>query len=212
MALSEKAHAGSFILSEANRYRSRENIVVNSGQGVVEPGTVLGRILAAAAAVAGTNTGNGTVTVGAAIGIRTQIGIYKLVCVAIAANAGTFNLYGPDGSLIRQITVGGGATVSDHLTITIADGATDFAAGDSFTIEVTGGDYEALDTAATTGEQAAAAVLLDRVDATSADVKAVGLVRSCELNSNELTWPAGISAANKAIATARLAESGVLLR
>lgn len=44
MELTEKGHAGGFILSEANGTRSRENIVVSSVvAGALEAGTVLGK-------------------------------------------------------------------------------------------------------------------------------------------------------------------------
>lgn len=37
----ETPHAGGFIIREANGYRSRDQIVIASGQGVLEAGTVL---------------------------------------------------------------------------------------------------------------------------------------------------------------------------
>ncbi len=43
MALTESPHAGSFLLSEANGNRSRDNVTLVSGQDL-EPGTVLGKI------------------------------------------------------------------------------------------------------------------------------------------------------------------------
>lgn len=211
--LTETQHAGGFLVHDGLMgHMNRKQAVLNSGQSAVKTGTVLGQILSAAAAVAGTNTGNGTITVGAAIGSATVIGTYKLVLVAASANAGTFNFYAPDGSLIRQITVGGGATSSDHLTITAADGATDFVVGDSFTIAVTGGDYEALDLAATTGEQIAAAILWEGRDAASADKACTVVFGPCVVETDELVWPAGISAPNKAIAVAQLARAGMQFR
>lgn len=206
----EVLHAGGFLISELPDLMSRKQAVLNTGQNLIA-GTVLGVLLSAAAAVAGTNTGTGAVTVGAAIGPATVPGVYKLLCVAAAGNAGTFNFYAPDGSLIRQITVAGGAHVSEHLTITIAD-ATDFIVGDSFTIIVSEGDYEQLDVAATTGEQSAAAVLFAAVDATSADKACVVVNNNAVLLAAELAWPVGISDANKAIATQRLLNRGIVLR
>jgi len=41
--LTEGRHAGEFIMSEANFHRSRDNIVISSGQGVLGPGTVLAK-------------------------------------------------------------------------------------------------------------------------------------------------------------------------
>jgi hypothetical protein len=211
MALNETLHAGGFLLSEAPFHRSRENGTLNSGQDLAA-GTVLGRLLTAGAATAvGTPTGNGAITVGA-IGRAAKIGVYKLVCVAAAANAGTFNFYAPDGTLVRQITVGGGATANDHITLTIADGATDFAAGDSYTVTVTGGDYEVLDPAEDDGAQIAAGILLAAVDASAADAACAVIVRDAEVLANELTWPAGIADADKAYATSLLAQAGIVIR
>jgi Bacteriophage lambda head decoration protein D len=42
----EGRHAGEAILSEANFHRSRDNIVIPAGTGIVAAGTVLGRITA----------------------------------------------------------------------------------------------------------------------------------------------------------------------
>ncbi len=89
---------------------------------------------AASAAVAG-NTGNGTM---GAITVSTgaKLGVYKLTVIAAAANAGNFTVEDPQG-----ITVDNGAVASAFssggLAFTLADGATDFAAGDQFTITVT---------------------------------------------------------------------------
>ncbi len=208
----ETNHAGGFMVHEGLKgFMCRKQARLNTGQNLVA-GTVLGQILAAAAAVAAAgNTGTGAVTVGAAIGPATVIGTYKLLCTAAAGNAGTFNFTAPDGTLIRQITVAGGAHVSEHLTITIAD-ATDFIVGDSFTIAVTGGDYEQLDVAATTGEQSAAGILWDKCDATSADKDCVVVFRDAVVETGELVWPVGISDANKAAATLQLERRGFQFR
>lgn len=208
--LNETTHTGGFILSEANGNRSRENGVLKLGQKLLA-GAILAQLLLAGAAVAGTNTGNGAVTVGA-IGPDARPGTYKLVCVAAASNAGTFNLIAPDGSLVREVTVGGGAAANDHVTVTIADGATDFVAGDSFTIAVTGSAYEVLDPAEDDGAQTAAGILYAAVDATDADTPCVVIVRDAEVNQHELLWPAGISDGNKASAIASLKAAGIILR
>lgn len=44
--LVEGRHPGEFIMTEANGQRSRENITVASGAGIIAPGTVLGKITA----------------------------------------------------------------------------------------------------------------------------------------------------------------------
>jgi len=218
MALTETTHAGGYLLFESSPLYCRENGTLNTGQNC-DAGEVLGRNLSAGAAVAvGTPTGNGTITIAATIGARAKVGTYRLRCVAAATNAGTFHLIDPDGIQARAntasgaITVGGGATVTDHLTVTVADGSTDFAAGDEWTVAVTSGDYEALDTAATDGTQIAQAILYAGTDATSTDVGCTVTARATVVNGDELTWPSGISDANKAIATASLAARGIIIR
>ena len=44
--LNEGLHPGEFLMTEANGQRSRENIVIASGAGVIAPGTVLGKVTA----------------------------------------------------------------------------------------------------------------------------------------------------------------------
>lgn len=89
---------------------------------------------AAATAYAG-NTGNGvmgavTVSAGA------KIGTYKLTIVDPAANVGNFLVEDPDGITIGQGDVAA-AFSAGGLAFTLADGATDFVAGDGFNIVVT---------------------------------------------------------------------------
>lgn len=208
MALNETTHAGGFILSEANGNRSRENGVLNSGQNCVA-GEVLGRIMTAAGAkISGTGDGTiGSVTIGPAA----QAGVYVLTGIAESANAGTFSVVAPDGSALPNLTVAA-AYASQHISLTVADGPADWDIGDVIHVTVTGGNYEALDPAATTGEQTACAILYDGVDASSADAACVVVAREAEVNGGELTWPSGISDANKALATSRLAARGILIR
>jgi len=217
MALNETLHDGGFILSVAPGNRSLDNGLLNTPMNLVA-GAVLGQLLAAGAAVfVGTVGTRGTVTVSAVIGPAAQVGQYRLVCVAASANAGTFQLRAPDGSVVAfntalVITVAGGAFTSDHLGITIADGATDFIVGDTYTIDVTGGDWEALDPIEDDGAQIAAGILFGGTNATAADKACVVLVRDAEVNANELTWPAGITAPQKLLAISQLNARGITLR
>ncbi len=118
------------------------------------PGTVAaGTILARATEVqevdeavdvtpGGGNTGDGTA---AAIVVSTNqavVGEYTLECTATAANGGTFELRNPSGTLIGTLVMEAGAGASTvfiagGLQITITDGDADFAAEDTFTLEVT---------------------------------------------------------------------------
>lgn len=89
---------------------------------------------AASAAVAG-NTGNGTMgTVTVSAGAKE--GVYKLTIVEPASNAGAFVVEDPDGIAIGNGDVAA-AFSAGGLAFTLADGGTDFAAGDQFTITLT---------------------------------------------------------------------------
>lgn len=97
-----------------------------------DPGAAVG------AAVAGNTGSSGAITAAPAVGATAKVGVYRAVCVEPATNAGTFLVTDPDGITVGVATVavefvGGG------LTFTIAD-ATDFVAGDSFTITVAAGN------------------------------------------------------------------------
>src|SRR4051794_7681681 len=99
--IAENWHAGGFLVSEARGHLSREAITVASGADVLA-GTVLGKTLTggtAAAAAASGNTGNGTMGAITVTG-PAKVGAYKLLMVAAATNAGTFEVEDPDGLLI----------------------------------------------------------------------------------------------------------------
>ena len=74
------------------------------------------------------------------------------------------------------------------------------------------GKYTELDTAAATGEEAAAAILYGNCDATDADKTAVVITRDAEVNGNELVWPDGILTADKNTAIAELKALGIIVR
>jgi hypothetical protein len=203
----ETTHTAEFLCGELPNEMSRRAGVLNSGNNLAA-GAVLARAFSGSAAAAvGSPSGTGTITIGAA-GPAAQLGTYRLVCVAASSGAGTFNFYAPDGSLIRQITVGGGATVSPHYTITIADGTPDFAAGDTFEFQSTGGDYTAFDP----GTNDASAILYAAVDATSADAPCVVVDHDAALVSAAVVWPDAITDDEKTAAMAQLEASGFSFR
>lgn len=216
MALTEGKHTGEFILSEAQGSRSRENVTVLSGENL-KAGHVLGRRAVAptfAAAVAlGTNVGNGVfgaVTLGTNLGARR--GTYRVVFTEPAANLGTFEVFGPDGILVGDGVV---ATLFDNeIQFTIADGATDFVAGDAFTIAVTAGThkYKEYDVADADGGQRPVGILYDNVDASAADKAGVAMLRDCEVRSADLTWFAGATTEQKNVAIDALAALGIIVR
>lgn len=211
--VTEYWHAGGFLVSEANGHRPRDSCVIASGQ-VLQAGTVLGKVvLGAATAVAGTNTGNGTmgaVTVGAA-GI---VGVYTLKITKAATNAGDFEVFDPNNEVCGIGTValafaGGG------LTFTLADGATDFVVGDTFVITVAAGSGKCspFDPTATNGLHRAFAVLYGPVDATNYDRPGAVIARSAEINASELVWGANVTTTpQKTAALASLAALGIIAR
>jgi hypothetical protein len=90
------------------------------------------------------NTGDGTVTaVAAAAGGVPAVGDYTLECTFAVANGGVFKLTDPGANIVADnltLRVGAGLLttfVEAGITFTVTDGATDFAAGDKFTITTT---------------------------------------------------------------------------
>lgn len=210
---------GEFVVSEFDPNYCRRTVTVKSGQ-ILKACTVVAMLLAAGAAVAvGSPTGTGTITIGAALGAKAMPGAYRLRCTAASSGAGTFHLIDPTGKQVRMntatgaITVGGGATTSDHFTVTIADGTPDFAAGDEWTVTVAEGGVEILDPAEDDGAQIAAGILYDDVDASAGDTPGVIQFRGPAIaNAAYLVWPNGISDANKALAIASLAAAGIAVQ
>lgn len=208
---------------ESNKY-CRENITILGGSGadrVLRTGMVIGRVAVGAAtpaAVAG-NTGSSGTIASVAVGANAKPGVYRVICIEPGANAGKFSVEDPDGIVVGIATVavefvGGG------LTFTITD-ATDFVAGDSFTITVAVGTVKVLqyNQDGTTGIEDAAGILIcdangsPVITAPSAtDVKAVILARGPAIvNRRQLTWPSDIDAGEQAAAEAQLEALGIQL-
>lgn len=207
MAIAETAHAGEWLLKK-DGYRSCEEIVVNSGQDLVA-GTVLGRLMSAAAVADGGNTGDGTVSA-VTIGKGCQPGDYILTCIEEVVDAGFFQVIGPDGRALARLEVG--VAYDSQIGLTVADGASDWDVGDFITVTVTEGNWEQLDEAEDDGAQNAAGILWAAVDASAADAPGAALVRDGEVVDGELTWPTGISAGDKAVAEAELTALGIIIR
>jgi hypothetical protein len=84
-----------------------------------------------------TGTGNGVLTLGVpAYGGDVRPGAYLVTCTAIAANSGTFSVADPEGNIIGTVS-GVGIAFDGEVKFTIADGSTDFALNDRFTLTVT---------------------------------------------------------------------------
>jgi hypothetical protein len=99
---------------------------------------------------------------------------------------------------------------------TIADGATDFVAGDTALVTVTvaaSARYTASPATGTNGTQVAVAVLLDTADATSADAPCTVIVRHAQVNGKQLAYAASVDDdAKKAAKAAQLAAVGIIVR
>lgn len=129
-------------------------------------------------------------------GPLTQVGVYRLVCIAESADAGTFAVYAPDGSRLADLTVAV-AYAGGHINGTIADGAEDADVGDVVTITVAAGSGKHLLSlsAAVDGSQHPVAILARDTDASAADVDNVPVYISGEFNEERLVFGAGHTAA-----------------
>ena len=206
----ETTRAGEFIQGEAQGKRSREEITVKSGQNltagdVIAQQTTAGTVNGTAG---GGNTGDGTIGT-LSVGAGAQEGTYTAVCTEPATNAGTFMVSDPLGVEIGEATVA--VAFTGEVNFTIADGATDFVAGDRFTIAVSQ-ITEVFVVLPNDGTDEPAGILYGDVDATAAAKKGTAIVRDAEVNSNLINWPTGISAEDKDLAITTLRESGVIFR
>jgi len=213
---------GDLIAFEVDPNYCRESVVHLAGSGAartcaqfaVVGAFGVGAQTATATAKAG-NTGNGLASAVSA-DAGAPAGDYRVIFIEPAANLGTFAVYLPDGTLDGHGVVG--TAYNGSVNFTIADGATDFVAGDEWTINVPFGQgstkYVQLDLTGTDGRQFAAGICL--FDATAADgvdgdmqieKRGPSIVRS-----EELVWPAGITAAQKAQQVLLLAALGILVR
>lgn len=210
--LTEGQHTGEFLVTEANGSLSRETVTVLSGQNL-NAGHVLGKVAvgtATGAAVSG-NTGNGAIgTVSA--GATAKAGVYTATCIEPAANGGTFTVEDPDGVNVGTAVVG--TPFAGPVNFTIADGTTDFVAGDRFTITVAAGSgkYKEYNPANTDGSQTAVAILHAAVDATAADTEGVVIARHAEINAAELIWFSGADANQKSAGLAQLKNNDIVAR
>lgn len=211
--LTEGQHAGEFLVSEANGDRSRDACTVLSGQ-TLKAGHVVGVVVTGTgtATAGGGNTGDGTmgtVTVGAGA----MAGDYTLNIIEAATNAGNFELIDPQGDVAGIGTVavafsGGG------LSFTLADGATDFAVGDTFNIAVviSTEKQKEWNPANTDGSEIVSGILFDAVDASAADTAGVLVNMDSTVNASELQYFTGADAADKALAAAQLKRLGIKVR
>lgn len=165
-------------------------------------GTILARkeVADAVTVAAGTNTGDGTVTLAtvAAGEIVPKVGAYTLTVIEAVTNGGIFNLTDPDGNIVAsylQMTAGAGASTAftaAGLNFTITDGATDFVVGDSFTLTVAAdGKMVVYATAGAGGAQVPKAVLTYDITQTGAADVAIRQMVSGQVRREKLVIDAG---------------------
>lgn len=218
--LTERAHTGEFLRSEAPGHLSRETIIIDASQTLLA-GQVLGKktrggvTVTAGAVVSGSGgtAGNG------AIGTVTAddnapAGRYWQLFVATVTNLGTFVIFKPDGSIDGVGHVG--AAYNGTINFTQADGSADFVVGDARPIDVSyaagNGRYVVHDPEGINGSEVAAAILwADVTTAAGETAQAVGITRLAEVISARLVWD-DHDAGEKTAALAQLAAAFVIAR
>lgn len=222
MVLTEPQHTAAFIVSLAAGNRSLKDATILAGSGadrVLTAGQVLSKQFAGSATSAasgiggGANTGDGTMGA-VTVGTGAKEGVYTLTITEPAVNAGTFRLEDPDGDLVATGTVAV-AFSAGGLAFTLADGVTDFVAGDGFliTVTLTTEKFLAFDQDNPAPENVPAGILLaDTTAPDGTDVQATVVVRDAEVHQGELVWPSDITAAEQALAENQLGGLGIVVR
>lgn len=215
--MKERVYGGEFLLSDTCDGYNRETVTIGPGQNL-SAGDVLGKVYlgapSATATAATGNTGNGVIgTITVAAGAVS--GDWKIIFVEKETDKGTFQVFSPDGTLDG---VGKVATAYvGKIGFTIADGATDFIAGDRIVVTVSyaagSGVYVAVDPAATDGSAKAAAVLWDAVETDPAETAtATAVVRGPAQLVGSLLGFGSLTDAQISTAKSELADLGFVIR
>lgn len=220
VTLAQNIHTtASYLVSEANGFRSRGVGTIASGSGKLKAGTVLGKrtkgTLTAVGASGAPAPAGATITASPAVtaGV-TKAGVHIFRCET-AGVTGTWQHEDPDGIYVGTATTGTAYT-GQGMTLTITDSGTDPAIGEVLKVTVSEAaatnKYAPINFSATDGSETAAAILFEECDATSADVRRTFTQRDSEVTSGELTWPTGATDNQKAAALAQLAALGIIAR
>ena len=196
--------------------------VYEAGAKTYPIGTVLGRTFVATSvtATAGTNTGDGAIGTVTSTG-KAKRGTYTIRIIEAATNAGNFTVSDPSGAVIGNGTVA--VAYSNQLAFTLADGATDFVVGDSWTVEVVGDyKYKQVEATATDGTAVACAIYISANDgsfgtstiAATTDTSIIALVRCAVIVGKEtLTYGASVNTtAEKTKMYSELESVGIICR
>lgn len=117
-----------------------------------------------------------------------------------------------EGVYAGEFLISDGEGTISRDSIVIASGEGVLEAGAVLGKITATGKFAAYDNAATDGTQVAAGVLYDKVDATSADVKAVAITRLAEVKADLLAYAADQDSTAKAAAVADLKALLVIAR
>lgn len=216
--LTENARPGEAIMSEGERSISRENVVIAQSQTIAANALVAKIAVPAGVTIAQSfaGTGNGVLTL-ANPNSSTKIkdGNYSVVFIEPTTNLGTFEVLDPAGKLVGTGVVG--TAFNKEIKFTIADGGTDFVAGDTFTLAVTTEDVDFqwanFDPTATDGSEVPAAYSIYACTTGSGETKKTAvLTRMCELNGNCIAWPSGITDAQRVDAIQALDTRNIIVR
>lgn len=194
-----------FLVSEANGYRSRDDVTVATTPALLA-GQVLGRITVGAAGSAVAQSGNtGNATVGTVTKLaNVQAGTYVVEFIS----ATEYLLIAPDGTTVGNGFTGTAFSGGAHLSFTITAGGTPMVVGDGFTIAIAAGsgDYAAYAASGIDGTSRVAGILFEGVPA-SHDGPATIINADAEVNSAHLTVTG-----TKSVIVAGLADLGIKVR
>ena len=215
--VNEPKGAGHFLSGPINTSRANEQIELAATNVELPSGTVLGRVTrglqSVNAALGGGNTGNGVFAGNVTADPGVPAGVYTLTVIEPAANGGVLRVERPDGTQDGIARIG--VAYNGSVNFTLADGATNFVSGDTATITVSyapgNGRYKLIDPAATDGTQNFAGILWDRRPASAGVQRAAATTREATVNGHLLTYPAGISDADRAAIEAQAEAVGVLI-
>lgn len=206
--------AGGFILSEADGYRSREQIIIAASQTLLA-GAVLGAVPNGNPAVTpGTPIGTGDGTIGAwTADAGVPAGEWAIEILGSGATA-AFRVLRPDGSVDGVGAVG--SAYNGGINGTLADGATDWGTGTRIPFAVVydevGFTYVKHDPEGVNGSQNFAGLLFDGVTTGVGETaKAAAVVRDAEVVLDDLVWD-DQDVAEKAAVVAAMAAVGIIAR
>lgn len=154
----------------------REAVVVNDAAATIKVGACLGRYIASPVGTAGAivGTGNGTMgTITLTSNKDMVLGTYVVKIIKTVTNAGDFVLLDPNGKVVGKGEVAT-AFAQAGFAFTLADGSTDFVAGDYIPIVVTGTyKYKLVEATATNGTEVVRAIYIADVTGNSYDTTLV---------------------------------------